>query len=177
MATITRGSIVDGVATRLRLSEEQGAHVTLAVLQPLLGSLGRTTEALVEGSLPRALRRHLRHDDPIRGGRFLPPAGFLTELADRNAIDATTARSWTEAVCAALATALPEGATELVSAEVPALVRAFFPNGGGLPPKEESVLRAASPPPLGSAVERPRPSYLAFVRGGPLTGSWKEARR
>jgi hypothetical protein len=111
----------------------------------------------------------LRHDHPIVGIAFQPPDRFLVELAERNQIDTATAATWTRAVCAALAVELPSGVLATVAAEVPALVRAFFPEGECLAPSlPERAHRYDGVPPLWSAIERPVPSYLMFESGVPL---------
>ena len=157
---------------RVRLGDHHLAlPVVVAVLQPLLGALSLIDGAQVEVALPRRLRTTLRHDHPILGASFQPPARFLAELAGRNEIDLATAEEWTRAVCAALTTALPSGVMARIRAQVPALVRAFFPDGERLaPPLPQRAHRCLEVPPMWSEIERPVPSYLMFAAGDPITG-------
>lgn len=128
-------ALVDEVVRRLGVDDADGAvPPLLAVLQPLLGCLGLKDAAQLEAALPEQLRKRLRHDHPILGVSFQPPDRFLAELAGRNRIDVATAAMWTRAVCAALADELPSGVLARVRAQVPALVRTFFPAGERLAP-------------------------------------------
>lgn len=164
--------LVDEVGRRLGLRHPDAAvPVVLAVLQPLLGSLSLGAAAQLEVTLPAPVRRGLRHDDPIRGASFQPSDRFLAELAERNGIDTATAATWTRAVCAALANQLPSGVLARIRAQVPGLVRAFFPEGERLaPPLPERAHRCQETQPMWSEIERPVPSYLMFLPGDPITG-------
>lgn len=166
------GALVDEVARRLGLDDaDEAVPPLLAVLQPLLGCLGLADAAQLEATLPGRLRKRLRHDHPILGVSFQPPDRFLAELAGRNGIDVTTAAIWTRAVCAALADELPPGVVAGIRAQVPALVRTFFPAGERLAPRlPERAHRCQESPPLWSEIERPVPSYLMFASGDPITG-------
>lgn len=164
--------LLEQVGWRLgRQDPDQAEPIVVAVLQSLLGCLGLVDGAQLEVALPVRIRRGLRHDHPILGVSFQPPDRFLAELAERNEIDIPTAALWTKAVCAALAGELPSGVMARIRAQVPGLVRAFFPAGERLaPPLPERAHRCQDGPPLWSAIERPVPSYLMFATGDPLTG-------
>lgn len=164
--------LVGEVGRRLGISGPQEVvPIVLAVLQPLLGGLSLVDGAQLEVALPGRLRPQLRHDHPILGVTFQPPDRFLVQLAEGNAIDVPTAAVWTRAVCAALAAELPPGVLASITAQLPALVRAFFPEGERLaPPPRERAHRCLETPPLWSAIERPVPSYLMFASGDPITG-------
>ncbi|MGH7919312.1 MAG: DUF2267 domain-containing protein [Candidatus Dormibacteraceae bacterium] len=163
-AEVARDVFLDEVGERLGLNKRgEVAIVATTVLQSLLGSLSFPAAARLESALPPALRRRLRHDYPVRGTHFQSPERFVVELADRAGTDIPTARSWIQTVCATLARMLPISVIRDVTADIPGLVRAFFPYGETLAPAPETgVHRISIPPPMGSATERPRPSYLAF---------------
>lgn len=164
--------VVDDVGRRLGIGDSnQATEVVVAVVQSLLGCLSLVDGAQFEVLLPGRVRRRLRHDHPILGISFQPAGRFLAELAERNRIDLPTAGTWTRAVCAALAAELPSGVMSRVRAQVPGLVRAFFPAGERVaPPLPERAHRCQESPPLWSEIARPVPSYLMFAPGDPITG-------
>jgi uncharacterized protein (DUF2267 family) len=118
--------LIRAVAERTRLSREESADVTRAVLEGLAGQLSEGEARRLAADLPESLAEQL--PAPRRRRQGAHPAGvddFVRQVSERTGLTDEDARAGTGAVLAALREALSEDDYRHVIGQLPAAYTAL----------------------------------------------------